>query len=285
MPDGEVTEKHGTPVLRWKFENAEVKRKLLFLGDIHWDHPRCDRRTLKRILDEAVEENAWIVLLGDLFCVMQHKKDGRHTKGDVRPEHMVEDYFGAVVETAIDWFEPYANHIWLSLIGNHGTAIVKHNEIDLMRAFVRGLNDRTGSSIIYPGYSTYAMIKTESHGTRREGKTFWLTHGHGGGGEVTKGVLQAQRRAVTYPDAEFVLSGHIHSSYFVAHEQWRITDDGRAYATEQQHYVVNTFKEEFKKGRGGFHVERGRGPRIPSGWMSEWFVKNNRIQSRWYRVT
>lgn len=285
MPSGVIDEKHSTPILRVEFQNAETKHKILFLGDLHWDHPRSDRRTLKRILDDAVEQDAWIVLLGDLFCVMQHKKDGRHMKGDVRPEHMVADYFGAVVDTAVEWFKPYADRIWISLIGNHGTAIIKHNEIDLMNAFVRQLNNETGSNIIYPGYSTYAMLRTTSHGTRRETKKFWLAHGHGGGGEVTKGVLQAQRRAVTYPDAEFVLSGHIHSSYFVAHEQWRINDDGKAYATEQQHYVVNTFKEEFKGGKGGFHVERGRGPKIPSGWMSEWFIKSNSVQSRWYRVT
>jgi len=285
MPDGEITEQHGTPILKMELPTNKSKQKILFLGDLHWDHPTCDRATLKRLLDDAVNQDAWIVLVGDVLCTMQGRKDGRHSKGDVRPEHMVEDYFGAVIDTAIDWFTPYARNIWIMLEGNHESAIRKHNEIDLVRQLSRGLNDRTGSSIVYPGYSTYALAQVVSNGTRRTGHAFWLAHGHGGGGEVTKGTIQAQRRAVTYPDAEYVVSGHIHSSYFVAHEQWRITRSGRAYATEQQHYVVNTFKQEFKRGRGGFHVERGRGPRIPSGWMSEWFNFKDDVRSRWYRVT
>lgn len=285
MPEGELQEKFGTPILKVKFPKSDTTHKILFLGDLHWDHIRCDRRTLKRMLDDAVAEDAWIVLMGDVFDVMQSRSDRRASKSDIRPEHNNEDYFGSIIETAIDWFEPYARNTWLVLQGNHESAITKHGEIDLTRAFVRGLNDRTGSKIVYPGYSTYAMLRAEMHGSTRRTKKFWLVHGHGGGGEVTKGTIQAQRRAVTYPDAEYVVSGHIHSSYFVAHEQWRISDSGKPYAVEQQHYTVNTFKEEFKKGKGGWHVEKGRGPRIPSGWLAEFYYKAKDVDSNWLRVT
>ena len=284
MPDGEITEQHGTPALKLKFATSDTRHKILFLGDLHWDHPRCDRTTLKRILDDALAQNAWIVLVGDTFCLMQGKNDRRSNKDDIRPEHNTEDYFGAVIDTAKQWFEPYARNMWIVLEGNHESSAKRNHEFDVTRAFVTALNDKTGSKIIYPGYSTYALIRTETHGTRRETKTLWLAHGHGGGGEVTKGTIQAQRRAVMFPDAEYLVSGHIHSDYYVAHDQWRITKEGKAYAMKQRHYVVNTFKEEFKKGKGGYHVERGRGPKIPSGWMSEWFNRSDKIHGRWFEA-
>lgn len=249
------------------------RARVLFLGDLHWDHPLCDRQALKRILDEAVASGYWIALLGDTFCAMQVTGDRRGSKGAVRPEHARDDYLTALIETSVEWFEPYREHLWLVLHGNHETAVLKHHEVDLVRHFAGGLSS-TAHTVLTPGYSSYAILRLARQ-RQRGSIAFWLAHGHGGGGPVTKGVIQAQRRAVTFPDAQILVSGHIHNSYFVAHEQHRLAVSGRVYATEQEHYVVSSFKNEFKDGRGGWHVERGGGPVIPSGWFGEFRFKSS----------
>lgn len=284
MPEGVIEEQHGTPVLRAEFPTSDTRHRVLFLGDIHWDHIRCDRKALKRILDEAVAQDAWIVLLGDTLDLMQGRNDRRSSKSSIRPEHNNEDYFGSVLETAVDWFTPYAKNLWLVLDGNHETAILKHNEVNMTRAFVRELSSKAGHNIMYPGYSTYAMFRATMHKTRRTTRKFFLHHGMGGGGKVTKAAITAQRMAVTYPDADFVLTGHIHGSQFTAHEQWRINDSGKAYITEQEHYLVNTFKEEFKKGKGGWAVEKGFGPKVPSGWLVEFYLRGDELLHDWVRA-
>jgi hypothetical protein len=38
------------------------KRKFLLLSDIHWDNPKCRRDLLKKHLDEAVKEDAVIMM-------------------------------------------------------------------------------------------------------------------------------------------------------------------------------------------------------------------------------
>lgn len=273
-PKGTTIEQYGTPILELPFDSLAEKQKILFLGDLHWDHPKTNQKAIKKIMDQAVDEGAWIVLLGDTLCAMQATGDRRGDKESVRPEHQRSDYFTALIETAVEWFMPYKDNIWLVLDGNHETAVKKHHDIDLVKHFVWGLDGGSGK-IQRPGYSSYALVRIHRQ-KQRVSAPLWLAHGHGGGGPVTKGVLQAQRRAVTYPDARVVVSGHIHSQYFVAHEQHRINNQGRTYDIAQEHYVVSAWKDEFKGGKGGWHVERGAGPVLPMGWWSEWWVTSSK---------
>jgi len=223
--------------------------------------------------------------LGDTFCVMQVTGDRRGDRESIRPEHQRDDYLTAIIETAVEWFKPYRDHIWLVLDGNHETAVRKHHDVDLVRHFVNELDNGRGR-IQRPGYSSYALLRFR-RGTQRTSVPLWLAHGHGGGGPVTKGTIQAQRRAVTYPDARVVVSGHVHSSYFVAHEQHRLAHSGRAYDTAQEHYVLSGWKDEFAGGRRGWHVEKGRGPVLPSGWWSDWWLADARksdVKWRFYQA-
>ena len=65
---------------------------ILLTSDWHWDNPKCDRKTLKRHLDQAKERNAKIIITGDLFCAMQGKYDKRSNKSSLRPEHQTDNY-------------------------------------------------------------------------------------------------------------------------------------------------------------------------------------------------
>jgi len=274
------------PMLHAKVK-ADEGPSILFLGDLHLDNPKADRKAAARILSEAVSKDAAIVLLGDTFDVMQGRNDRRSAKAALREQYAGrDDYLLAVLEDVRDFLLPYASHIWLMLDGNHETAITKYNEVNLTKLLVHELR-REGSLVVSPGYQSYAMLGLAYSNTKFDkGQSdmrvpFWVTHGHGGGGPVTKGVIQAARRAVTYPDARFVVSGHIHTSYFVAHEQHRITPQGHTYDTEQEHYVVGSWKDEHSP-RGGFHVERGRGPTMPSGWWADFYRPRNSAHTQDY---
>lgn len=257
---------------------ANAGATVLFLGDLHLDHPQSDRAGLKRLLDEAVERNAAIVLLGDVFDVMQGTGDRRGTKSGLLARYLTNDqYLTNVLDDVVNFLKPYAKNVWLVLQGNHESSVLKHHGVRLEQLLTIELN-RLGGHAIAAGYQTYALLRL-IYGAGRERATgipFFVAHGHGGGGEVTKGVIQAQRRAVTYPDARFVVSGHVHSSYYVAHEQYRLAATTfRPYATEQEHYVVGGWKNEAEGGMG-WHVERGRGPRLPSGWWASFYRPRGR---------
>ena len=253
---------------------------ILFVGDMHLDHPAADRKAAARLLKEAVDRNAAIILLGDTFDVMQGQGDKRRAKHELMARYAGrDDYLTAVLEDVSGFLEPYASNIWVVLDGNHESAVTRYNEVSLTRLLVHNLRGMGGPAIT-PGYQSYALAQLafREGGPRTDYVIpFWLTHGYGGGGEVTKGVNQAHRRAVTYPDARFVISGHVHSSYFVAYEQHRVTPNGLVYDTEQEHYCVGTWKNEHAS-RSQYHVEKGRGPRLPSGWWCVFYRAHGKAE-------
>lgn len=255
------------PTLRTSIVNTGTAAQLLFIGDLHWDHAKADRKAIKTVLDQALERDAAIVLLGDALCLMQGRDDRRSTKGALRPAHATDTYFNTVVDDWCEWFAPYAGNTWIALEGNHCSAVRTRHEIDVTRMWVGRLN-AAGARIEYPGYSTYARV-TNVSSTRRSGLRFFVHHGYGGGGPVTRGTIQAQRRAVMYPDANWIVTGHIHSSYAVDHEQYRLDHQGRPYVSVQEHYSVGAWKDEYGDGQGGWWVEKGMGPRQKSGWWCQ----------------
>lgn len=263
--------------------SVEHKPSLLFLGDLHLDNAKVDRAAVRTLLNEAVERDALVVLLGDVFDLMQGYGDKRASLSALKRDYAESgSYLGAVLDDVTEFLLPYARNIWVILQGNHESTVARFAGVRLEQMLAANLT-RAGGAPVTPGYQTYALAKLY-HATDKRVRDvpFWISHGYGGGGEVTKGVIQAQRRAVTYPDARFVVSGHVHSSYYVAHEQWRLDRYYRPFASEQEHYVVGTFKDEFSSG-SGYHVEKGRGPRLPSGWWAKFSRRKRRdsVQFFW----
>ena len=267
--------KDGTPILTTDLLASE-DRYVLFVGDAHWDHARCDRAALKRTLEEAKERNAAIIDIGDLLDVMQGREDRRSSKGALRPEHATDNYFQSVVQDAAKWFEPYAENIAVMLTGNHETAVGKHQEVNLTTWLASELK-RAGSPVVYGGYQTYVIFRFVYGKTQHIGIPAWIGHGHGGAAPVTKGVISAQRRAVTYPDARFLVTGHIHQAWSVAHSQLRCNTHGSVTPLEQEHFSVGTFKNEYGDGRSGWAVEKGFAPSVPSALWARFFVRNKQV--------
>lgn len=242
----------------------------LLQSDVHWDNPKCDRNKLKRHLDEAVKRNAPILDFGDFFCAMQGKYDRRASKKDIRPEHQNNQYLDSLVNTAAEYLEPYKELITVRGVGNHESAIHKNHESDLierlaerMRAY-GGIARRGG----YSGYIRFNMY----NGSRANGSILlWYFHGSGGGGPVTRGVIQTNRQAVYVSDADIVATGHVHESWQVAVERIRLNQADKVVFQRQTHVKIPGYKEEYCDGYGGWHIETGKPPK-PTGawWLRIW---------------
>jgi hypothetical protein len=133
------------------------------------------------------------------------------------------------------------------------------------------LNDRTGASIYRGNFAGWVKFQfTPGGGKSWPSINLFYHHGYGGGGPVTRGVIQTNRRAVYLPDAHAVITGHIHESWLVPVTRERITDQGVTFTDEQQHVSIPSYKDEWAA-KNGWHVERG-GPPKPIGavWMRLW---------------
>lgn len=239
--------------------------KLAILSDLHWDNPDCDRELLKKHLDYCLEKNINVLLNGDTFCLMQGKYDPRSSKGKVRPEHQNPRYLDAVVETAAEWFAPYAEIITVVGYGNHETSILRRQETDVIQRFVALLNHVAKPvNAVYAGGYTGALRLQNVEGSNQDSYNICYFHGSGGGGVVTRGEINLSRMAAMYEGFDCLTFGHIHELKETCLRKVELDRMGRMGFKEVLGLITGTYKDEYKEGYMGWHVERGA-PNKPIG--------------------
>lgn len=240
----------------------------LFLADVHFDSPHCDRRLLKRLLDEAKEQGSGIFVCGDWHDIMQGRDDRRSAKDELRKEYKVGNYLDAIVDDSTAFLEPYRDNIIGLADGNHETSILRHHETNVLSRVCHALK------VPYMGYAGFLHYQFfYDNGGKKSGCSsvpLWFHHGAGGGGEVTKGTSRAQREMGPVPDARIYIGGHIHRSWRIDDRRVKLTQAGKVTTERTLHLCIPTLKDEFDL-RGGYHVEKGRWPRVIGGyWLKFW---------------
>lgn len=246
--------------------------KIAMMSDLHWDNPKCDWKILKQDLDYCLKESIPIMINGDMFCLMQGRGDNRKNKSDIRPEHNNAMYLDSIVETAVEWFSPYAHLLTVIGYGNHETAIIKFQETDILSRFVKLLNIKNGTNVQVGGYGGWMIINQTvrksplGKAATRSMKVRYF-HGSGGGGVVTKGALNLTRALEMYEDFDVFTMGHIHENASRNDVRDSIVQGPGSYRQEQKQLhlmLTGTYKEEYGDGSKGWHVERGA-PIKPTG--------------------
>ena len=258
--------KHAKNIHEIQLKGKRVQ--IAMLSDLHWDNPKCDWNLLKRDLDYCKTNNIPVMVNGDFFCLMQGKGDRRGNKSDIRPEHNNAKYLDSIVETAVDWFTPYADILTVIGYGNHETSVIKWQETDLLQRFVDLFNYKNGSNVFTGGYGGWLIINQEFSKNNFASFKVKYFHGSGGGGVVTKGALNLTRALEMYEDFDVFTMGHIHEN--AARNDARDTiknnsKTGWKHEQKQLHLMLTgTYKEEYGDGSKGWHVERGA-PVKPTG--------------------
>lgn len=250
------------------YDAQKTKYRFLLTADQHWDNPDCLRDMFEKHLKQCKADGAMAFIFGDFFCAMQGKYDKRSDKSKLRPEHQTAKYLDSLVSTAAEWLMPYREQIGVIGLGNHETTILKNHETHLIERLVERLNVPVSDHKVYMGgYGGYIRFMFEHKaGGARKSLTLKYFHGHGGGGPVTKGVIQSQRQAVFMPDADIVVSGHVHEEYLISYTRERIDHMGKITLQSQWHVRTPTYKDEYKDGFGGWHIETGKPPKPIGAW-------------------
>jgi predicted phosphodiesterase len=241
------------------------KVKIGMFSDIHWDNPKCDWDLLRKDLDYCLKHSIPMMFNGDTFCLMQGKWDPRGTKSDIRPEHNNIKYLDSIVETAVDFFSPYAHLITVVGYGNHETSVIKRQETDILQRFVDLLNYKNGSNVQAGGYGGWFIVRQEARAKYYAVTKIKYFHGSGGGGIVTRGEINLTRALEMAEDFDVFAMGHIHENKCTniardVIEHHPIT--GYRNKQRQIHMMITgTYKEEYGDGSKGWHVERGAPPK------------------------
>lgn len=238
---------------------------ILLRSDAHHDHKRCNRRLEKKHLDMVVERGGMWFSFGDLFDAMQGKFDPRRSYDEIRPEDVVQDYYGSIVRHAAEFYGPYAKQCGLLARGNHESSTVKNAGTDLTSNLAFHLNTEylaDDDYHIYTGcFGGWVRLMFTINQTIR--RTIRLKYFHGAGASaapVTKGVIQTARQAVFLPDADIVVNGHNHQSYILPIATERLSRAGGVTRGIQWHGRIPGYKDDYGDGGDGFAVEKGHPP-------------------------
>lgn len=239
---------------------AGEERRILLMSDEHWDNAHCDLHLLRRHHMEARQHSAPVLKFGDLFCAMQGKWDRRSDQNQLRNEHRGNNYLDKLVSTAASWYRPFADDIALITPGNHETSIQDRHQTNLTERLHQELSrhsDRTRMG----GYWGYVQIEAQDTGGSTRSFQLNYHHGYGGGGEVTRGMIDNNRTRGQY-DADVFYSGHIHRRNMDENIVTRLSR-----LTLQRHKQLflrgSTYKDEHAD---GWHAQQGRAARPLGGW-------------------
>lgn len=273
--------------LRLKFNSTKESKSILLISDVHFDSVKCNRKALKKLLDEAVERDAYIMIFGDLLDVMGAKYDPRSGKSDIRPEYNASNYFELVLNDIVNFFGPYADRILMISKGNHEDSVKRRHEFDLLSIMEYKMRMEHKWEGLIEGYEGWLLFSGEyttsgEKNKKRKGggrslgtiKTYY-THGSGGNAPVTRGVIQTNRRQVQI-QADMFISGHIHTQWAVPVPQRRVTDLGVEEVKDVIHLQLGCFKESH---RGSWEAQKGfAASNIGGYWVKFYMDQSQRMR-------
>jgi hypothetical protein len=254
---------------------------VLLSSDWHWDSVKCDRDKLAADLTMAREVNAAVLSVGDLFDVMGGKFDPRSNgKYDVRPEFARGNYFDDIVTQCAEWLEPWRDQLAVITPGNHETAVRKRMETCLTTRLVERLR-MNGSRVRQGGYAGWVMFRGMASKTNVAVYRLYYHHGYGGGGPVTRGVIDFSRYLVDI-DADCVHAGHVHQRTLIEATRQRLTPNGIP-KVKPIHLVRSAaYKQECLT--DGWAVEKGMSSRPLGGWwmLLRWSPANDELRASFH---
>ena len=275
----EHAEKMGVKIRRLKTTlllNEEIQngdkweRWYLLRSDAHHDNAHCRRDIEKRHLQEAKKKNALICDFGDLFCVMQGKYDPRKDARQLADDQgSREDYLNSVMEEDTKFYTPYKDNFLMLSPGNHETNITKRCGVDLTKMLAKDLG---AFSQTYSGWIKF-LFNTKNGWCAS--KNLWYHHGYGGGGIMSFGTLNVRRQASYLPDADIMVNGHTHDSYYLEMGREKLNHHGVITRNTLTALRCPGYKDETLC-KEGWATEKGHAPKPLGAWWLRFKYSNSR---------
>lgn len=261
--------------IRMEVPNTHWEQWFLLRSDAHHDNLHANHEMERRHLEEAKARNAGILDFGDLFCCMQGRWDKRADQTQLREELRGPDYQDRLVKYCAQFYRHYAPNWILLGQGNHETAFQKRHETSLTERLAEHFR-MAGSPVVTGTYRGWVWFQFKIRGSQRCSLTLHYTHGYGGGGPVTRDVIQTARQMV-YLDADFMVSGHTHDQFHLPISRERLDQSGKPVLNDVNHIKCGGYKDEFSPGIGWAN-EKGLPPKPLGAYWLRFYCKSSRTR-------
>lgn len=247
----------------------------LLRSDVHLDNAYCNQDLVRAHLEEARRREAGVLDFGDHFCAMQGRWDKRADPEQLRPELRGADYLDALVRYHAAFCEPYADRFLFLSPGNHETAIMEHHHSNLIERLAERLRVAGGRPMV-GSYQGWVRFQFAWQKTKRATRTLRYTHGYGGGGPVTKDLIQLNRQLAYTEGADIIVSGHTHDAWEVTQRRETLDLNGKPFYRDVAAIKLGGYKDEFAAG-GGWAVRRGHPPKPLGAYWLRFYLLNSRV--------
>jgi UDP-2,3-diacylglucosamine pyrophosphatase LpxH len=190
-------DKHqGRPILlnTQELEVTDGSAELIFFGDLHWGHPKCDIERARDMLEWALDNRVYVMLMGDLLDANTRDSVGMGVyEQTMNPQRQM--------EYVIKLLTPLAKEgLIIGMVGgNHELRLAKLTSIDVSMLIANLL------SIPYLGYAGWTMIRVG-----KQKYSIYATHGVGGS-KFKHTKLKKVADMTEYITADIIAYGHVHS--------------------------------------------------------------------------
>lgn len=253
----------GDSIFRFKAENSEPLQ-LFIASDIHIDSALCDQMLFRRHLDRAKEIGAYIIILGDIIDIMQWKGDKRANKAELLPELLDSrgGYLNKIIERTVEFFMPYKENLLLFTYGNHETYHINKLELDILRIIASELDCLLG------GYEGYISILYEDKNSHSMNKRIFYTHGAtNSNAPMTMGVLTHKRMDIWVRDADIILTGHLHKTFYYEETVMYLSRNNQRNYKTVLHLQLPTYKK--REAFVGYGIQRSMSPPAIGSYLIE----------------
>jgi hypothetical protein len=266
-PNVVIERTHPTVVtIRMTPKGSGWSQTFLLRSDAHHDSLHCQQDLEMKHLKEAKEMGAGILDFGDCFDVMGGKFDKRADPMSLRPELRYKEYFDAAVSYLANDYEPFAENWLLLSEGNHEMTVRERQETDIRERLAERLRQK-GSPVLTGSYQGWIRFMFSAGNGQRMSYKMRYTHGYGGGGPVTRDVIQAHRQ-MAYLEADFLVSGHTHDSWALTARRETLLDSGRPVIKDVEIIKTGTYKDEYSCG-SGWAATKGLPPKpLGAHWLT-----------------
>lgn len=265
-------------VVRISMDGIQAGWEQFFLlqSDVHHDNLYCNQELERLHLEQAKERGAGILDFGDRFDAMQGKFDKRQDKDQMRPELRAagkSHYGDALVKYLADFCKPYAENFVLLATGNHEDSYAQRHETNLTERLAERLK-MAGSPVQVGGVQGWVHFKFTARSSFRQSIHLRYTHGYGGGGPVTRDVIQAQRQLAYIGNADILVSGHTHDAWYLTARCERLDHNGMPILYDVDCIKCPGYKDEYSPGVGWAALKGLQPKPLGAWWLHMWYDKH-----------
>lgn len=191
----DVEHELGIPVAYCNLNPLTSDLRILIASDWHIGSKHCDTKLMNRILQHADEQNAYIILNGDMLEMAIKRSVGSTWEQDLSPNEQL--------ERLTELFEPRKHRILAVLTGNHEARVSRESDVDLIQVWCQNLK--------IPYLNKAGAISASAHGFNW---VIYAQHGVRGTGRKPGASVNAIHDMAENVVADIYVHGHHHRASF-----------------------------------------------------------------------